>query len=392
VSGIHPIRPESLPGPDARLARELLHKPWGEGLAYLAAFCVFASLALLLLMPHLLDLRGGAFAVIHISAAACAVLAFFACIAAAFLLRHALTPAKILAWMVLPAAIFLICAGALSMARVRNAVESDKFVDAEGRFTITRPGADWVFLPVPILGEGSEVEMAHARGVPLHVSVRTGGAKDSVQAVLNEIFRLMRLPSLRAHHHGEEPPQEQRASAYRISSVEVVIGDEAASILRRMFDRAIAANGAVLDGKKSSLKSLRESDGSGEDIARLGDEVSNYERLLDWMKGRRDAGDLSEMLRYLAAEDLQQEVAFPVTVLWREIPPQLDGLNAARVTVRGTTAQGDEFFEVVQIVVKEGAVYVVDGFSPRRDQAGAVAAFDTVLAGFKFEESKKRLP
>jgi len=392
VSGIHPIRPETPPGPDARVARELSHKPWGEGLAYLAAFCGFISLAILLLLPRLLDLTGVMFGVIYVAAAACAALAFIASVVAAFLLRHALTPAKILAWLVLPVAVFLLCAGAFSVMRVWSAVESDEFIDPEGRFTITRPGADWAFLPVPILGEGSEMEMAHTSGVPLQVSVRTGDAKDNAHAILNEIFRLVHPPSMRGHHHGEEALQKPHAASYRIASVEVVVGDETASALARMFDDAIVRNGAAIEGSESSLKALKESHGSAEDIARLEEEKVNQERLLDWMKGRGGANDLSEMLRYLASEDMRQAVPFPVAAFQRGVAPKLDGVDAVRITVRGTTAGGEEFFEVIQIAVRDGVVYVVDGFSPRKDQGDAVAAFDAALAGFRFAESKKRLP
>lgn len=382
MSGIHPIRPESHPG-EAPLARELVHKPWGEGLAYLAAFCVCASVAVILLTPLLLDMSGSAQNAIHLFAAACAALAPFACVAAVILLRRALTPSKILAWLMLPPAVFLAFAGAMSAVRVRDAVSAQTFADPHGRFTITRPDADWRFLPLPILGEGSEVEAAHVRGVPLHVSIRTAEVKDNAHAVIYEIFRLTQLPSMSEHHHGEEPAEEH--AAYSISSVEIVVGDETVEALNGMFDAAIAKTAAALEREENILKSLKESHGSAQDIARLEREKAHYEGLLNLMKARRGAGDLSDMLKYLAAEEMEQEAPFAVTVLSRKTPPALDGVSAVRMTVRGTTARGDEFYEMLQVCVRKGEVFVVEGFAQKRDQADAAKAFEAFLAGFRFQ-------
>jgi len=380
---MHAIRPEDLPVLDARLARELVHKPLGGGLGYCGGICAFISLVLLAIAPSLLDLSGGVNLAVIISIAALAVISFVSCAIAAVLLWHVQTPSKIVAWLALPAAVFLLCAVAMGAVRVNESVSAEKYEDPKGRFTLVRPDADWVFLPVAILGEGSEAELAHVRGVSLEASLRTGEAKDNAHAILNELYRLTGLPSMREQHHGSEGG-EHGDGACRIALVEIAVGDEAVGLLEGMFDAAMARNGKTLAGREETLKALRESRGSPRDIARLEAEMEYYRGLLDWMKGLRNAGDLNEMMKYVASEDLQQEVPFPLTVRWSVAAPQLGGLSAVRITVRGTTARGDDFFEVIQMAVRNGEVYVVDCFAGKQDQSEALRAFDALLAGFKF--------
>ena len=384
MSGIRAIRPERLPVPDARLARELLRNPWGNALAYIAGACAIISLVLLVAMPYLLDLGGGAHVAIFTLAAAAALAGFLSCVVAILLLWHTPTPAKIVAWLALPLTAFLICAGIVAAVRVNDYVNLSTLQDPEGRFSITRPDADWTFLPLPVLGEGSEIEITHTLGIPLHVSIRTGDAKDNARAILNEISRLALLPSLRQHHHGEETAAENPRQLYAISSIDVIVGDETVGLLRQTLDKDIQKINATLESKRNNLKSLIESHGAREDIARLQEEEKHYVSLLDQIKEWQDKGNLSDILQYLVVENLQEKPPFPINVLWSDAAPRLDGLNAVRITVRGTTAGREAFFEVVQIAVRNGTVYVVDGFARKKDQADALRLFDDALKGFKF--------
>lgn len=258
VNEIHSIRPETAAGADAALAAGIARKPKGARLAYFGVACAIISLALAATAPRLLFLTGDFQLLMFAVAILLAATSFIACLVAAIMLRHSLTPAKLAAWATMPLAIFLLWSFAAGAAWMSGMSSGATRTDAKGRFIITRPDAEWVFLPAPILGENSAIEMAHLRGARLHVSVRTGKADNAVKAAFNEMYRIARLPSL----WEEEESAEHEEKSYTISSVQVVLGDATAELVKRLFAEAADKNSATLARTRNDLRALEESHGS----------------------------------------------------------------------------------------------------------------------------------
>lgn len=101
------------------------------------------------------------------------------------------------------------------------------------------------------------------------------------------------------------------------------------------------------------------------------------------MEEIRQSG-LNSMLRYLAEEDLEGRPPFQILALRQSPGSKIDGVDAVRLEVRGVSADGEEFFEITQAAVKDGAAFIIDGFARKQDQAEAQKEFDSVIAGFKF--------
>ena len=339
---------------------------------------------LLIVLSPLLHLRGRVLLVTVVAAGAFSLTAVVCGIIACVRLRHRQTPAKILSWIAVPLAALLLSVHLTGASHILAAAAAETRVEAEGRYSLTRPDSDWTFLPRPVTGERAEMEMVRMHGPQLHVVTRTGRGRNNASELLDEIARLWTLPSMRQHHHHHGHHAREEGRGHVIRSVEILIGDETAAGLRELFGREIETTSRVLERKRSTLKTLKEDSGSPEAVRKAEQVVEWYEISLERLTRIGDAGALSLIVRRLAGKRPGAHGAAYLGVWRGSPPPMLGGEEAVRMLVKGRTARGEEFVQIIQFAVRRGTSYVVECFAPAAEGAQAQAAFDRVVAGFRF--------
>ncbi|RKY27877.1 MAG: hypothetical protein DRP79_02810 [Planctomycetota bacterium] len=381
------IRPEGAARPEGRLAEELSRGGGGAAPAVVAGVGALASLALVFVSPFCRSL-GGWTLLVMLAAAGFFCLAALACaVIASVRLRRRQTPAKILSWIALPAAALMLGVMLVSTSRVLASVTADTRTDPEGRYSITRPGADWAFLAYPVTGENAEVEMVRTRGVPLHVIVRTGTCGTNSSALLYEIARLWMLPSMRRHHHhhhGGAAHGEKHARRYDIRSIEIILGDGTVARLGELFDEEVRENTRVLKRMRKRLQLLIDESAPDEEIAKVSAMIKKHEASLRMMRNAREGGALSLMVRHLASRQWPRDDPAYMAARRQTHPPVLDGVEGVKMLVRGRTAGGDEFVRLTLCAARNGSSYILECFAPAAAEAEAQAAFDRVIDGFRF--------